>query len=59
MRSQRPETVADHRYLAMGGQIIDATVVPASEQRSAHEQKAAIQEGRIPETWPLAPTRSV
>jgi len=43
----------------MGGQIIDATVVPASEQRNAHEQKSAIQEGRIPETWPLAPTRSV
>lgn len=31
-------------YLAMGGQIIDATVVPAPKQRNTLEEKAAIKE---------------
>lgn len=35
----------------MGGQIIDATVVPAPKQRNTEEEKVAIKEGRIPERW--------
>lgn len=38
----------DRGYLAMGGQIIDATVVPAPKQRNTLEEKTAIKEGRIP-----------
>jgi len=32
----------DRGYLAMGGQIIDASVVPAPKQRNTKEEKAAI-----------------
>ncbi len=38
----------DRGYLAMGRQIIDATVVPVPKQRNTEEEKAAIKEGRIP-----------
>lgn len=41
--------LTDRGYLAVGGQIIDATVVPAPEQRNTEAEKAAIKEGRIPE----------
>ena len=41
--------LTDRGYLAMGGQIVDTTVVPAPKQRNTEEQKAAIKEGRIPE----------
>ncbi|MFC4291447.1 transposase [Sphingorhabdus arenilitoris] len=33
-------------YLAMGGQIIDATLVPAPKQRNTEDEKAAIKAGR-------------
>ncbi len=41
--------LTDRGYLAMGGQIIAATVVPVPRQRNTQEKKAAIKEGRIPE----------
>lgn len=41
----------DRGYLAMGGQILDATIVPAPTQRNTDEEKAAIKEGRVPEAW--------
>jgi len=40
----------DRGYLAMGGQIIDATVVPAPKQRNIEVEKAAIKEGAYPRT---------
>lgn len=42
-------------YLAMGGQIIDATVAPAPKQRNTGEEKVAIKEDRIPENWKAKP----
>ena len=47
----------DRGYLAMGGQIIDATVVPAPKQRNTEEEKAAIKEGRVPGDWKPAKVR--
>ncbi|MGF7205441.1 IS5 family transposase [Sphingobium olei] len=47
----------DRGYLAMGGQIIDATVVPAPKQRNTQEEKAAIKDGRIPKGWKPAKAR--
>lgn len=47
----------DRGYLAMGGQIIDATVVPAPKQRNTEAEKAAIKEGRVPEGWTPAKAR--
>ncbi|MFX9642503.1 IS5/IS1182 family transposase, partial [Acinetobacter baumannii] len=47
----------DRGYLAMGGQIVDATVVPAPKQRNTEAEKAAIKEGRVPEDWKPAKAR--
>jgi len=49
--------LTDRGYLAMGGQIIDATVVPAPKQRNTEEEKAAIKDGRIPERWQDKPAK--
>lgn len=49
--------LTDRGYLAMGGQIIDATVVPAPKQRNTEEEKAAIKEGRTPADWKPAKAR--
>jgi len=38
-------------FLAMGGQIIDATIVAAPKQRNTEAEKKDIKEGRIPENW--------
>jgi hypothetical protein len=38
-------------YLSMGGQIIDATPVPAPRQRNTDGEKAAIRAGQKLESW--------
>lgn len=43
-------------YLAMGGQIIDATVVAAPRQKLNDDEKAAIKQGHVPPGW-SAPKR--
>lgn len=49
--------LTERGYLAMGGQIIDATVVPAPKQRNTEAEKTAIKEGRVPEGWKPAKIR--
>jgi transposase, IS5 family len=49
--------LTDRGYLAMGGQIIDATVVPAPRQRNTDEEKAAIKEGKALEHWKEKPAK--
>ncbi len=49
--------LTDRGYLAMGGQIIDATVVPAPKQRNTEDEKAAIKQGKIPERWKERPAK--
>jgi hypothetical protein len=44
-------------YLAMGGQIIDATIVAAPKQRNTDGEKCDIKEGRIPPEWVQKPAR--
>ena len=44
-------------YMAMGGQIIDATLIAAPKQRNTEEEKTAIKEGRIPEDWKAKPAK--
>ena len=40
-------------YLAMGGQIVDATLVPAPKQRNTEDEKAAIKAGKSArQIWP-------
>ena len=44
-------------FLAMGGQIIDATIVSAPKQRNTDGEKADIRAGRVPETWKGKPAK--
>lgn len=44
-------------YLAMSGQIVDATIVAAPKQRNTQVEKDAIKEGRIPEDWKARPAK--
>ena len=44
-------------YLAMGGQIVDATVVAAPKQRTTEAEKAELKAGRIPADWAAKPAR--
>lgn len=44
-------------YLAMGGQIVDATIVAAPKQRNSDGEKRDIKEGRIPEAWADKPAK--
>lgn len=40
------QQLREARYLAMGGQIVDATLVPAPKQRNTEEEKSAIKAGK-------------
>ncbi|KQP60068.1 transposase [Methylobacterium sp. Leaf111] len=42
-------------YLAMSGQIIDASIIAAPRQRNTDAEKADLKEGRIPEAWAAKP----
>ena len=44
-------------FLAMSGQIVDATIVAAPKQRNTIEEKKAIKEGRVPDDWKDKPAR--
>lgn len=49
--------LTERGYLAMGGQILDATIVPAPRQRNTDAEKATIKQGRVPEGWKPAKVR--
>jgi IS5 family transposase len=38
-------------YIAMSGQIVDASLIAAPRQRNSNDEKKAIKEGRIPDEW--------
>ena len=44
-------------FLAMGGQIIDASIVAAPKQRNTDGEKRDIKDGRIPEAWRDQPAK--
>ena len=44
-------------YLAMSGQIVDASIVACPKQRNTDAEKQAIKEGRIPEGWSDKPKK--
>jgi len=48
------EVLASKGFLAMGGQIIDATLIAAPRQKLTQEEKATIREGGTPEGWSRA-----
>lgn len=44
-------------YLAMGGQIVDATIVAAPKQRNTNGEKADIKAGKVPQAWKDKPAK--
>lgn len=48
----------DKGYLAMGGQIIDATIVTAPGQHNRREENEAIKAGETPQDWKGKPTKN-
>jgi len=44
-------------YLAMGGQIVDATIIAAPRQRNTDSEKADIKAGKIPDDWKDKPAK--
>jgi IS5 family transposase len=44
-------------YLAMSGQLVDASIVSAPKQRNTRTEKQAIKEGRVPEDWQDKPAK--
>ena len=44
-------------YIAMSGQIVDASLVAAPRQRNTDDEKKAIKEGRIPSNWKAKPAK--
>ena len=44
-------------FLAMSGQIIDASIIAAPRQRNTEDEKTALKEGRIPQDWAARPTK--
>ncbi len=49
--------LAKSGYLAMGGQIVDATIVAAPKQRNSDGEKADIKAGKVPEGWKGKPAK--
>lgn len=51
--------LADKGYLAMSGQILDASVIPAPRQKLDEDEKQAIKEGKgAAEIWPDKPAKA-
>jgi IS5 family transposase len=44
-------------YIAMSGQIVDASLIAAPRQRNTGDEKNAIKEGRIPDEWKEKPAK--
>lgn len=51
------QALKDRGYLAMSGQIVDATIISAPRQRMTKEEKEKVKEGDIPEEWKTNPSK--
>jgi transposase, IS5 family len=51
--------LAEHGFLAMGGQIVDATLIEARRPRLTKEEKATLRAGGMPEGWSKARARQI
>jgi len=45
-------------YLARGGQMIDATIVPMPRQRNSREENDQVKAGTMPEEWKKQPAKN-
>lgn len=45
-------------YIARGGQMVDATIVPVPRQRNTREENEAVKAGQTPEAWAKKPAKN-
>ncbi len=45
-------------YVARGGQIVDATIVPVPKQRNSREENEAVKAGKTPKEWKKTPSKN-
>jgi IS5 family transposase len=45
-------------YIARGGQIVDATIVPVPKQRNTREENETVKDGQTPEAWKKKPAKN-
>src|SRR4030088_3009806 len=50
-------TLRQSGYIAMSGQIVDASLIAAPRQRNTQDEKKAIKDGRIPADWKDNPAK--
>jgi transposase, IS5 family len=50
-------TLRQAGYIAMSGQIVDASLIAAPRQRNSEGEKKAIKQGRIPKDWKDKPAK--
>jgi transposase, IS5 family len=55
--SRFEDTLRDRGYFAMGGQIVDATIVEAPRQHNTDTEKADLKAGKIPDAWKDKPAK--
>ena len=51
------QALREKGYLAMGGQIVDASIIQAPRQRMTKEEKAHVKAGEIPQIWKDNPAK--
>jgi len=45
-------------YIARGGQMVDATIVPVPKQRNSREENEAVKVGKTPKEWKKNPAKT-
>jgi transposase, IS5 family len=50
--------LAAEGYIARGGQMVDATIVPVPKQRNSHDENHAVKAGHTPEDWEKKPAKN-
>ena len=45
-------------YIARGGQMVDATIVPVPKQRNSREDNETVKAGKTPEAWEKKPAKN-
>ena len=55
--SQFDGHLARQSYIARGGQILDASIVPVPRNHNSRDENAAIKKGEVPEDWADKPAK--
>jgi transposase, IS5 family len=50
--------LAAEGYMARGGQMVDATIVPVPKQRNSHDENDALKGGHTPGDWEKKPAKN-